>query len=813
MLPVDAVLPELTGHLEKTPNVVLVADPGAGKTTRVPPALLPASWRDDGRIIVLEPRRLAARAAARRIAASMSEGVGDTVGYRVRMESRVSRKTRIEFVTEGVFTRMILADPMLDGIAAVIFDEFHERSLDADMGLAFALEAQEALRPDLRLIVMSATLDDTRVARLLGDAPIVRSPGGMFPVETVYLPRDANTRIEDAASDAIKKALAGETGSILTFLPGQGEILRTAARLEGALSEEVDLCPLYGALTPQEQDRAIRPADTGRRKVVLATSIAESSLTIEGVRVVIDSGLARKPQFEPALGLTRLETKRVSKASADQRRGRAGRIEPGVCYRLWAEGQTSALRPFDRPEILEADLSNLVLDLAAWGVADPDVLNWLDPPPRPAWSEAVALLQGIDALTESGAITDEGRDLSRLPLHPRLAHMVLHAAQDGQAPLAADIAVLIVERGIGGRDTDLRERLRRLRHDKGRTIEARKLADRWANLAGGGGEGSGSLENAGSLLATAYPDRVAKARGTDGAYLLANGRGAVLDPADPLAGENFLAVAELQGAARNAKILLAAPLSIAVIEELFAAHIEFRTEIDFDAASKSVRARRRRVYGKLILDERAAANPDPRRMAEALLAGLARMGLQYLPWTPAIERKRSRLAFLAARVPGDWPDVSDQSMSGSLSGWLGPFIAGKTALSMISADDLNAALDNLVGHRRQFEFDRLAPPSIALPTGRDAPIDYAAEAGPTLSVKPQELYGMTAHPMLAGNEPLVIELLSPAGRPIQTTRDLPGFWKGSWADVRRDMRGRYPKHDWPEDPANAQPSRGAKKRK
>jgi len=814
-LPIDAVLAELRACLEARPSAVLVAPPGAGKTTRVPLALLDSAWRGDGRIIMLEPRRLAARAAARHMAKSLGEEVGRTVGYRVRMESRVGKETRVEVVTEGVFTRMLLADPSLEGIAAVLFDEFHERSLEADTGLALALEAREALRPDLRLLVMSATIDGARVATLLGDAPVISCAGREFPVETRYLGRPRERRVEDAMADAVRAALRQETGSILAFLPGQGEIRRTVERLAGALPDGVDLCPLYGALTPAEQDRAIRPAEAGRRKVVLATAIAETSLTIEGVRVVIDSGLARKPRYEPANGLTRLETLKVSRAAADQRRGRAGRLEPGICYRLWEEGQTAALQPFDRPEILEADLTGLVVDLAAWGTSDPDSLSWLDPPPKPAWAEAVALLRALDALDAAGRLTKDGEALARLPLHPRLAHMVARTAATGDPRLAGDIAVILSERGLGGTDTDLRERVRRLRGDKsGRAREARKLAGRWAAMLGGSGEDDrGDIETCGRLLALAYPDRVAQARGAAGHFRLASGRGAMLDAADPLAREDFLAVAELQGAAKLARITLAAPITRADIEEMFADHIETGSQVAFDRKAGAVRCRIVRHLQGLVLDERPDPAPDAEAVTAALLGAIADLGLAVLPWTAKLDRLRSRIGFLAKRGLDGWPDTGDAALLSDLAGWLGPFIAGKAALSAITADDLRAALEALVPWDKKAEFGRLAADAIRLPTGRDAPVDYAAEAGPTISAKPQELFGLDHHPLLADGEPVTIVLLSPASRPIQQTRDLPGFWGGSWADVRRDMRGRYPKHDWPEDPLNASPTDRAKPRK
>ncbi|PLX37986.1 MAG: ATP-dependent helicase HrpB [Hyphomicrobiales bacterium] len=823
-LPVDAAIPDLLAALDAQPSAVLVAPPGAGKTTRVPLALFEADWRGDERIIVLEPRRLAARAAARRMAETLGEKVGETVGYRVRMDARISVRTRIEVVTEGVFTRMILDDPELSGVAAVLFDEFHERSLDGDLGLALALDAQGALRPDLRLVVMSATVDGARVAGLLGDAPVIASEGKMYPVDTIYISRNSALRIEDDMTSAILRACREEAGSVLAFLPGRGEIERTAERLRDKVPATVSVHTLYGAMEGKDQDAAIRPAPGGSRKIVLATAIAETSLTIDGVTVVVDSGLARKPRYEPATGMTRLETMRVSRAAADQRRGRAGRTASGRCYRLWDEGQTAALAPYDRPEILEADLCNLVLDLAAWGVTDPAALTWLDPPPAPAWSEAVALLRDLEAIDVAGHLTDEGRALSRLPLHPRLAHMI-HRASDktlfepGAVRTAARIAVTVSEHALGGTDTDLRERLRRLAREGGRASEARRLADRWAKLAGaGGGDGGTSDADAGRLLALAYPDRVAEARGAPGAYRLANGRGARLDPADPLAREKYLAVAEVQGSAQAGRILLAAPLDKSDIEELFADHIDAGTSAEFDAGSGSVRARRTRRFGRVVLDAAHDPLPDPDRVAEALLAGIAAKGLGCLPWTDDLTRLRARIGFLHRDAAGEgdnpWPDMSDTALAEGLAGWLGPFIAGKTALAQIKPGDLKSALDAMIPWDRKADLDRLAPPRVTVPTGRSIAVDYAAEAGPSVSVKVQELYGLAEHPTVGVHRiPLVLELLSPAQRPVQVTRDLPGFWRGSWADVRRDMRGRYPKHDWPEDPANAHPQRGAKPRK
>ena len=564
-LPIDEALPRLRAALATANCAVLVAPPGAGKTTRVPLVLLDEAWANDKKILVLEPRRLAARAAASRMAATLGEQVGETVGLRVRFGSRISKRTRIEVVTEGVFTRLVLDDPSLDGIAAVLFDEFHERSLDADLGLALARDAQQGLRPDLKLLVMSATLDGARVAALLGNAPVIESEGRAYPVETRYLGRDPRAPIERQVSDAIERALRAETGSMLVFLPGAGEIRRTEMLLKDRMQRRnVDVVALYGALDAREQDRAISPSPPGRRKIVLATSIAETSLTIEGVRIVIDSGLSRVPRYEPDVGLTRLETVRVSRAAADQRRGRAGRTEPGVSYRLWDEPQTSSLEPYTRPEILSADLSSFVLDLAHWGVVDPAKLAFLDAPPQAALAEARVLLKEIGAVDVAGRITDEGRKLRSLPLPPRLARMVVDAAAEGSGALAATIAAVLTEHGLGGDDVDLRHRIDNFRRDRStRAEDARAMTKRWTETAGAG-NGNGE-HSAGALLALAYPDRIAKNRGAGGAFLLANGRGGSVDPASPLAREPFLVVAELTGAAAASRIVLAAPIEVAEI--------------------------------------------------------------------------------------------------------------------------------------------------------------------------------------------------------------------------------------------------------
>lgn len=811
-LPIDDSLPGLLTALQAGTAAVLVAPPGAGKTTRVPLALLDAPWRGDRRIIVLEPRRLAARAAARRMAESLDEEVGDTVGYRVRLDAKVSKRTRIEVVTEGVFTRMILGDPELTGIAAVLFDEFHERSLDGDLGLALALDAA-ALRDDLRLLVMSATIDGARVARLLDAAPVIESQGRAYPVETRYVDRDPAKRLEDQVAAVTLDALRANGGSVLVFLPGQGEIARTAERLAGRLPPNVIVAPLYGQLTPAEQDRAVQSPPAGQRKIVLATSIAETSLTIQGVRIVIDSGYRRVPAYEPATGLTTLETVRVSKAGADQRRGRAGRTEPGICYRLWGEGQTSALAPFDRPEMLEADLAGLALDLAAWGIADAAKLRFLDPPPKPAWAEALALLKNLEALDTDGRITAEGRALARIPLHPRLAHMIHRAGEEGDALTAAYLAVLLTERGLGGLSNDLGHRLSGFLSDRSkRADEARGLARRWASLAGGA-QGGGRTGDIGRHLARAYPDRVAQAAGARGRFRLANGRAASLEEADGLAAAPYLVVADITGAAATGRIRAAAAIDRGTIEELFGDTVTTETAMAFDRASRSIRARRLRRLGELRLGDDPVAVDDPSRSAELLAAGIAEIGIDALPWSAEQKAQRARSTYLTRALDGEWPDLSDAALAQYAGTWLAPHIVGRTALSAITAEDLASALDGLLPWNKRAQIDRLLPSHFDAPSGSRAPIDYEAENGPLLEIRVQELFGLDRHPSVAaGKVPLLLVLLSPAHRPIQMTRDLPAFWRGSWREVAKDLKGRYPRHFWPDDPLSAQATNRAKPR-
>src|SRR5262245_21002759 len=722
-LPIDDALPALTAALRQHHAAVLVAPPGAGKTTRVPLALLDEPWIGDGKLIVLEPRRIAARASAERMARTIGEKVGETVGLRVRFGSKVSRKTRIEVVTEGIFTRLILDDPSLDGIAAVLFDEFHERSLDADLGLALARDVQLGLRDDLKVLAMSATLDGARVAKLLGDAPVVESEGRAFAVDTRYLGRDTREPIERQVADAVARALRADQGSALVFLPGQAEIRRTETLLNERIDDPaVDVVTLYGALDAQTQDRAIAPAPKGKRKVVLATSIAETSLTIQGVRVVVDSGLARVPRFEPDVGVTRLETVRVSRASADQRRGRAGRIEPGVCYRLWDEPQTASLEAYARPEILAADLSGLLLDLAQWGTADPSTLAFLDPPPASALTEARALLVELGAIDAQGRITDEGRKLRKLPLPPRLARMVVDAAVLGQGQRAADIAAILSERGLGGDDIDLGHRLDQFRRDRSRRgEEARRMAKRWAEDAAGATAERSDL-SVGAILSLAYPDRIARSRGANGVFQLANGRGANLDPASALAREPFLAVAELSGTAAQGRILMAATITLEEIEERFADRIESREDITFDAGSASLRGRRSERLGAIALAERPFPAASAPEAAPKLAEGIVRIGLDRLPWSKPLQQWRDRVLFLRRAEGDEWPDLSDAGLAASAAEWLVPMLDGKTALSQVGSDELSTAVQALLPWELKRRLDEEAPTHFSAPSGLSVPI-------------------------------------------------------------------------------------------
>jgi ATP-dependent helicase HrpB len=812
-LPVSPVLPDISAALAAAGRAVLSAPPGAGKTTLVPLHLLDAPWRGDGRIILLEPRRLAARAAAARMASLLGEQVGDTVGYRMRLDNRISGRTRIEVVTEGVFARMILDDPELTGISAVIFDEFHERSLDADFGLALALDVQSALRGDLRILVMSATLDVERVAALLDNPPVIESMGRSYPVDIIYRERPAGERIEDTVTRAILSAHSSEAGSILAFLPGQGEITRTVERLEGRFGPETMIAPLYGNLSQKEQDAAIRPAPAGQRKIVLATSIAETSITIDGVRIVIDSGLQRLPVFEASTAITRLETVRVSRASADQRAGRAGRTEPGMAIRLWHQGQTAALPAFTPPQILSSDLSGLALDLAHWGVQDPSTLAFVDQPPVTTLFEARALLRQLGALDGDNMLTVHGRQMRELALPPRLSAMVISAADTGHAREAALLAVLSTEQGLGSSSVDLEERLRRFKSERGDRAEAsRRLAGRLAAAAGGGESGQPEPITAGQLLLHAFPDRIALQRGGRGRFVMANGRGAELPETERLSGASMLVIADITGRAAQPRILAAAEITRGDIDAFLPGAIKTEEQCIFDRASRQVRARRVTRLGAIIFDETPLPRPSGQKVAKALADGIADIGLSVLPFSKEAAQLRDRIGFLHRTIGEPWPDMSEEALIERLDDWFVPFQADARGLSDISAGGLSNGLMSLVPHEQQRELNRLAPTHFEAPTGQRHPIHYDGEE-PTLTIRVQELFGLRQHPAIGGGRlPLLLELTSPAHRPIQTTRDLPGFWAGSWKDVRADMRGRYPRHPWPDDPAAATPTTRAKPR-
>ncbi|MGE4078159.1 MAG: ATP-dependent helicase HrpB [Reyranella sp.] len=814
--PVDEALPRLKEALLGGNAAVLVAPPGAGKTTRVPLALLDTPWLGNSKIVMQEPRRLAARAAARRMAATLGEQVGETVGYRVRLDTRVGPRTRIEVVTDGLFLRMLQDDPSLDGIGCVIFDELHERGLETDLSFALVCEAQAALREDLRVIAMSATLDPGPVAERLGGAPVVESAGRMFPVDTIYLDRDPTGRIEDVVASTVRRALAEQPGSALVFLPGVGEIRRVEQRL-GDLGPDVDVAPLYGDLSPAEQDRAIAPSPPGRRKVVLATSIAETSLTIEGVRVVIDSGQMRVPRFSPQSGMTRLETLRVSQASADQRRGRAGRLEPGACYRLWTEAAQRGLLPFTPPEILDADLAPLALELAVWG-ASAAMLPWLTPPPAASLATAQALLADLGAIDRAGLVTPHGRAMARLGQHPRLAHLVLHGRTMGQAKIAALLAAILSERDFlrlppGQRDVDLRHRvdiaLSGKRDGALRLIleAARRLMPRDSRTE------RPDVARTGALLALAYPDRIGRRRpGTAGRYLLSGGRGAALPEGDPMATEEFLVVADLDGSAQDSRIFLAAPIALDDIEELYAERIVGEEIVRWSERDGAVLARRRRRLGALVLEDKPLARPDPDAVRRAMLDGVRQLGLSALPWTDELATWRRRVAFLR-RHDASWPDLSDAALTDSLEDWLLPFLDGVSRRDHLARLDLEAALKTLVPWDRQRELDRLAPTHVEVPSGSRVPIAYDNPAEPTLAVRLQEMFGLTDTPRIAGGAvPLTIQLLSPARRPVQVTRDLASFWANGYRAVKAELKGRYPRHYWPDDPLVAEPTARAKPR-
>ena len=797
LLPIAGILGKLTDCLALEANAILIAPPGAGKTTAVAPALLCESWCS-GQILLLSPRRLAARAAAERMAELAGEPVGQTIGYVTRMDSKQSAATRILVVTEGIFVNRIQAEPDLPGISAVLFDEVHERSLDCDFALALALDVQSGLRPDLRLLAMSATLDGGRFATLMAGAPVIESEGRSFPLTLRHVGRRAEARIEDEMAAAIKRALGEEQGDILAFLPGVGEIERTVERIEGV---DAELHRLHGSLDPGEQREAIRKGP--RRKVILATSIAETSLTIDGVRIVIDSGLARRPRYDRAAGVARLVTERVSQAAATQRAGRAARQGPGVAYRLWEEAATTGLPPYDPPEILEADLSSLLLDCAIWGVSDPRDLRWLDPPPASALAEAHTRLADLGSL-EDGRPTAHGRRVAALPLPPRLAHMMIVCAEHGLGQTAVEVAVLLSERGLGGNDTDLDARLTRWRRDKGPRAEAgRRLTARLIRLSLGSGDGAVAIP-----IALAYPDRIARRHDASGEYWASvGGRGFRLDPAHPLAKSEWLAVADIQGAASGARILSAASIDWPTVEALFGDRIESGTQVRFDPDTGGVRAETGRRLGAILLSKGQDSRVSAEAIAVALVAGVREHGLGVLPWPESTTGLRARAAFAGLDALGD------DALMNALDLWFSPLVAGKRKLADLDAAAMHRALLNLLGWEGEQLVNRIAPAEFRSPAGTSHGIDYAAEAGPTITCRVQALFGLSEHPCVGADRiPLILSLTSPAGRPIQTTRDLPGFWRGSWADVAKDMRGRYPRHNWPDDPTAAPASLKTKKR-
>jgi ATP-dependent helicase HrpB len=876
-LPIESVLPDLAEALRLHASAVLVAEPGAGKTTRVPLFLMDKPWLEGRRIVMLEPRRLAARAAASYMAASLGEQVGETVGYRVRADSRVGPATRIEVVTEGVLTRLLQADPALEGIGLVIFDEFHERSLHADLGLALCLQSRDILRDDLKMLVMSATLDAEPVAMLMGGAPILRSEGRGYPVATRHVNRRADEPVESAVTRTVLDALANDEGDILVFLPGAGEIRRTEARLAALdLGKHVRIFPLHGSLPREAQDRAIAPGPPGLRKVVLATSVAETSLTVEGVRIVIDSGLMRVPRYSPRTGMTRLETVPVSRASADQRRGRAGRLAPGVCYRLWSEQDDRKLAPFSTPEILEADLTSLALELAAWGVSDPAELKWLNPPPAAAFRQARELLGRLGALGADGTLTPHGKRMAEFGLHPRLSHMILRAIPHGLGGLACELAAILSERdflrnGMSPPDADIRQRVEAIRNAGGMKAEAPEMTAPRGYGAGSSADPGfdagrsnarkfdadfdspsqfvtnsaspsrfaadaaacrriareaerlkrefrippnqqGDVDACGLLLAFAYPDRIAERRPA-GRFLLSSGRGAAFVRAQPLSAAPYLVAAELDDQGVESTIFMAAPVDAADLERHFADNIETETLVAWNREAQAVQARKRVRLGAVTLREAPLADPDPQRMLAALIDGIAREGLRLLPWSKAACQLRQRLAFMH-RLDPSWPDVSDEALVATLAEWLAPHLYGMRSRDDLQRLDLAEIFASMLPWERRRELDECAPAYITVPSGSRIAIDYSDPAAPVLAVRLQELFGLESTPRIArGKVPLTLHLLSPAHRPVQVTQDLASFWREAYFEVKKDLKGRYPKHDWPDDPIRATPTNRVRPRR
>ncbi|MGY4490806.1 ATP-dependent helicase HrpB [Pseudomonas sp. TE3610] len=838
-LPIDVVLPALREALSERHEAVLEAPPGAGKTTRVPLALLDEPWLAGQTILMLEPRRLAARAAAERLASELGEKVGETVGYRIRLESRVGPKTRIEVVTEGILTRRLQDDPALDGVGLLIFDEFHERSLDADLALALSLNGRELLRddPPLKILLMSATLEGERLAAMLDDAPVVRSEGRMFPVAMRWgRPFQPGEFIEPRVVNTVLEALNDETGSLLVFLPGQAEIRRVHQQLSDALGEggNVLLCPLHGELDLNAQRAAIDPAPPGKRKVVMATNIAETSLTIDGVRVVIDAGLARVPRFDPGSGMTRLDTQRISRASATQRAGRAGRLEPGVCYRLWSEAQHEQLAAYGAAEILQADLAGLALQLNRWGVT-PAQLSWLDLPPAAAYSQALDLLVRLGALAEPTAVslTEHGQAMAQLPAHPRIAHLLLRGQALGLADLACDVAALLGERDIvRGAGADLHSRLGLLsgeqrggRGSQGGVQRVRQLARQYRGyLKGAASEPVGDADHPrwlGALLALAYPDRVAQQRRAGGGeYRLANGRAAQFGEPDALMKHEWIVIADLgsrQGQ-REERIYLATDFDAHLFDGVLAEQVRQVDQLEWDEREGVLRAERQRKVGELVLSREPLPGLDDAARARALAGLVRRKGLELLPWTPELRQWQARVNLLrqldlAKGTSSEWPDVSDAALLATLEDWLEPYLGKVTRLSHFGNLDLSSILRNALPWPLPQRLDEWAPQHLTVPSGSNVRLDYS-EHPPILAVRLQELFGLAETPRIAnGRQQVLLHLLSPARRPVQVTQDLANFWRTTYAEVKKDLKGRYPKHYWPDDPLIAEATARIKPRK
>jgi ATP-dependent helicase HrpB len=857
-LPIDEALPELRRALREHSSAVLTAPPGAGKSTVVPLVLAAEDWAAGKRILMLEPRRLAARAVAARMAQTLGEAVGGTVGYRMRLDTKVSRETRIEVVTEGVLTRMLQTDPELEGFAAVVFDEYHERSLQADLGLALVLDARASVAPDLKVLVMSATLEGAAVSRLLGDAPVVTAHGRSFPVATRYagrglplLPDMGGARGMQESPEAltarlVRRALEEEEGDLLVFLPGAREIHRVRALLEGSPPAAASgarpprILPLYGELSSEEQEAALRPAGeagsdlrharSDARRVVLATNIAETSLTIPGVRVVVDSGLVRRLRFDPATGMSRLETERISRASAEQRQGRAGRVEPGVCYRAWSESAQRSLAPFSAAEIVEADLAPLALELASWGARDAAALRWLDPPPGATLASARDLLERLGALDRSGRITPHGREMARLGVHPRLAHMLLRARERDTVVLAAELAALLSERDLlrgtaGARDADIRGRIEALRGesesaaiDRAALQRARHGARdllRQLRVEPHAGAG-GSVGSVGGLLALAFPDRIGRRRpGGEGRFTLANGRGAHFAEPQSLARQELIVAVDLDDRERDARIRLAAPVSREEIEELMAPRLERSDSVEWNSREQAVLARRVLRLDGLVLEESALPEVPREEALAAMLEGIRQLGIEALPWGREARDLQARAAFVRhlGGVYEGWPDLSDAALAARLSDWLAPWLEGVTRREHLARIPLLDALLAGLSWDQRRELDALAPSHLTVPSGSQIRIDYLDESAPAVAVRLQEVFGLMATPRIGGGRvPITFKLLSPAQRPVQVTRDLASFWQSAYAEVRKDLRGRYPKHYWPENPFEAQAVRGVRRR-